>query len=125
MTQAPGRCGRSRLTPRQRITFLAGLFWVESHFSLAYISEAAPFLSLRAFAAGLAPQPFQERALTAWVLRGTNRFDSPGLEAGLHRLLPAMGAGFNETTLVLCIIAWLSMAASIVMTRETLIRLTG
>jgi hypothetical protein len=125
MTQAPGQCGRSRLTPRQRITFLAALILVASHFSLAYISEAAPFLSLRAFAAGLAPQPFQERALTAWVLRGANRFDSPQFEAALHRLLPAMGDAFNETTLVLLIIAWVSMAASIVITRETLLKLTG
>jgi hypothetical protein len=125
MTQAPGQCGRSRLTPRQRITFLVALILVASHFSLAYISEAAPFLSLRAFAAGLAPQPFQERALTAWVLRGANRFDSPQFEATLHRLLPAMGAGFNETTLVLLVIAWMSMAASIVITRETLLKLTG
>jgi hypothetical protein len=125
MTQALGQCGRSRLTPRQRITFLVALILVASHFSLAYISEAAPFLSLRAFAAGLAPQPFQERALTAWVLRGANRFDSPQFEATLHRLLPAMGAGFNETTLVLLVIAWMSMAASIVITRETLLKLTG
>jgi hypothetical protein len=125
MTQLLGQCGRSRLTPRQRITFLAALILVTSHFSLAYISEAAPFLSLRAFAAGLAPQPFQERALTAWVLRGANRFDSPQFEATLHRLLPAMGAGFDETTLVLLIIAWVSMAASIVITRETLRKLTG
>ena len=125
MTQVAVQSGRSRLSRRQQLLFVAALLLVTSHFSLAYISETAPFLSLRAFAAGLAPQPFQERALTASVLRGTNRFDSPGLEAGLHRLLPAMGAGFNETTLVLCIIAWLSMAASIVMTRATLIRLTG
>jgi hypothetical protein len=125
MTQPLGQCGRSRLTPRQRISFLAALILVTSHFSLAYISEAAPFLSLRAFAAGLAPQPFQERALTAWVLRGANRFDSPQFEAALHRLLPAMGDTFNETTLVLLIIAWMSMAASIVITRETLLKLTG
>jgi hypothetical protein len=125
MTQVPGQCERSRLSPPQRITFLAALILVASHFSLAYISEAAPFLSLRAFAAGLAPQPFQERALTAWVLRGANRFDSPQFEAALHRLLPAMGDAFNETTLVLLIIAWISMAASIVITRETLLKLTG
>jgi hypothetical protein len=125
MTQAPGQCGRSRLTPAQRITFLVALILVTSHFSLAYISEAAPFLSLRAFAAGLAPQPFQERALTAWALRGANRFDSPQFEATLHRLLPAMGDAFNETTLILLIIAWMSIAASIVITRETLLKLTG
>ncbi|HEY1963405.1 MAG TPA: hypothetical protein VGG59_00675 [Acidobacteriaceae bacterium] len=125
MTSGSGQCGRSTLTPRQRITFLAALILVASHFSLAYISEAAPFLSLRAFAAGLAPQPFQERALTAWILRGANRFDSPQFEAALHRLLPAMGDAFNETTLVLLIIAWISMAASIVVTRETLLKLTG
>ena len=125
MTQTLSQCGRSRLTLRQRITFLAALILVASHFSLAYIAEAAPFLSLRAFAAGLAPQPFQERALTAWVLRGANRFDSPQIEAMLHRLLPAMGDAFNETTLVLLIITWVSMAASIVITRETLLKLTG
>jgi hypothetical protein len=125
MTSGSGQCGRSTLTPRQRIIFLAALILVASHFSLAYISEAAPFLSLRAFAAGLAPQPFQERALTAWILRGANRFDSPQFEAALHRLLPAMGDAFNETTLVLLIIAWISMAASIVVTRETLLKLTG
>jgi hypothetical protein len=125
MIDAPEQCGRKMLSRRQRLIFLAALLLVTSHFSLAYISEAAPFLSLRAFAAGLAPQPFQERALTAWFLRGANRLDSPGFEAGLHRLLPAMGAAFNETTLVLLIIAWLSMAASIVITRETLLKLTG
>jgi hypothetical protein len=125
MSKAPAHCGRNRLSRRQRLIFLAALLLVTSHFSLAYISEAAPFLSLRAFAAGLAPQPFQERALTAWLLRGANQLDSPGFEAGLHRLLPAMGAAFNETTLVLLMVAWLSMAASIVITRETLIKLTG
>jgi hypothetical protein len=125
MTQTPVSYQGSRLTRRQRITFLLALILVASHFSLAYISEAAPFLSLRAFAAGVAPQPFQERALTAWMLRSANRFDSPQFEAALHRLLPAMGEAFNETTLVLLIIAWISMAASIVITRETLLKLTG
>jgi len=125
MTQAPDPCGRSRLSPRQRLTFFAALLLVTSHFSLAYISETAPFLSLRAFAAGLESQPFQERALTAWLLRGANRFDSPALEQSLHCLLPSMGAAFNETTLVLLTVAWLSMAASIVITRATLIELTG
>ena len=104
---------------------LAALLLVTSHFSLAYISDTAPFLSLRAFAAGLESQPFQERALTGWLLRATGRLDSPGLEVELHRLLPAMGSAFNETTLVLLVVAWLSMAASIVITRETLMKLTG
>jgi hypothetical protein len=125
MTEEPGQSGRDSLSPRQRFAFVAALLLVTSHFSLAYISEAAPFLSLRAFAAGLESQPFQERALTAWLLRGANQFDSQQFEDGLHRLLPAMGAAFDETNLVLLIIAWLSMAASIVVTRETLIRLTG
>ena len=52
MTQTPVSYQGSRLTRRQRITFLVALILVASHFSLAYISEAAPFLSLRAFAAG-------------------------------------------------------------------------
>jgi hypothetical protein len=115
----------SRLSPEQRFTFWAALLLVTSHFSLAYISETAPFLDLRAFAAGAAAQPFQERALTAWMLRGAVRFDSPHFEQVLHRLLPAMGAAFNETTLVLLTVTWLSMAASIVLTRATLIELTG
>lgn len=125
MTQPPMQHGAGRLSTGQRLTFLAALLLVTSHFSLAYISEAAPFLDLRAFAAGVAAQPFQERALTAWMLRGANRFDSPHFEVVLHRLLPAMGAGFNETTLVLLMVTWVSMAASIVTTRATLTKLTG
>lgn len=113
------------LTPRARWIFVLALVLVTSHFSLAYISETAPFLQLRAFAAGLAPQPFQERALMAWLLRGTGSFDSPHLEAMLHRLLPALGTAFNETTLVLLLVAWFSMAASILLTRASLIKLTG
>jgi hypothetical protein len=125
MSETPGQCGRNRLSRRQGLTFLAALLLVTSHFSLAYISDTAPFLSLRAFAAGQESQPFQERALMGWLLRATGRLDSPGLEVELHRLLPAMGSGFNEITLVLLVVAWLSMAASIVITRETLMRLTG
>jgi hypothetical protein len=125
MTQASAQSGRTRLSTGQRLTFLAALLFVTSHFSLAYISETAPFLDLRAFAAGVAGQPFQERALTAWMLRGAARFDSPHFELVLHRMLPTMGAAFNETTLVLLIVTWLSMAASIVLTRATLIELTG
>jgi hypothetical protein len=124
MTGAPGQSGR-RLGGRQRLFFLAALLLVTTHFSLAYISETAPFLSLRAFAAGLESQPFQERVLTAWLLRGADRFDSSQVEHGLHRMLPAMGAAFDESTVVLLMIAWLSMAASIVITRETLVELTG
>lgn len=124
MTGTPGQ-SRRRPAGRQRLLFLAALLLVTSHFSLAYISETAPFLSLRAFAAGLESQPFQERALTAWLLRGADRFDSPQLEHGLHRMLPAMGAALNERTIVLLLVTWLSMAASIVITRETLIELTG
>jgi hypothetical protein len=113
------------LSPSQRLTFLAALLLVTSHFSLAYISEAKPFLDLRAFAAGVTGQPFQERALTAWMLRGATRFDTPHFELILHRFLPSMGAAINGTTLMLLMITWLSMAASIVITRATLIKLTG
>jgi len=125
MSETSRQFGRNRLSRRQGLTFLAALLLVTSHFSLAYISDTAPFLSLRAFAAGQESQPFQERALMGWLLRATGRLDSPGLEVELHRLLPAMGSGFNEITLVLLVVAWLSMAASIVITRETLMRLTG
>ena len=116
---------RGSLSGRQRFVFVAALLLVTSHFSLAYISETAPFLDLRAFAAGLTGNPFQERALMAWLLHGASRFDSPHLEQVLHRLLPAMGAAFNETTVVLLAVVWFSMAASIIFTRETLIKLTG
>jgi hypothetical protein len=125
MTQADRPQRGSRLSLAQRLAFLAALLLVTSHFSLAYISEAKPFLDLRAFAAGVTGQPFQERALTAWMLRGATRFDTPHFELALHRFLPAMGAAFNGTTLMLLIIAWLSMGASIVVTRATLIKLTG
>jgi hypothetical protein len=125
MTRVAGQNERSGLSPGQRLAFLTALLLVTSHFSLAYISEAKPFLDLRAFAAGLTGQPFQERALTAWMLRGAARSDSPHFELVLHRLLPAMGTAFNETMLVLLIVTWLSMAASIVITRATLFKLTG
>jgi hypothetical protein len=124
MTQADRPQRGSSLSRAQRLAFLAALLLVTSHFSLAYISEAKPFLDLRAFAAGVTGQPFQERALTAWMLRGATRFDTPHFELALHRFLPAMGAAFNGTTLMLLIIAWLSMGASIVVTRATLIKLT-
>jgi hypothetical protein len=125
MTQADRPQRGSGLSPAQRIAFLAALLLVTSHFSLAYISEAKPFLDLRAFAAGVTGQPFQERALTAWMLRGATRFDTPHFDLALRHFLPAMGASFNGTTLMLVIIAWLSMGASIVITRATLIKLTG
>lgn len=116
---------RAKLTLRQRLTFLAALLLVTSHFSLAYISETAPFLPLDAFAAGRVSQPFQERALTAWMLRGASRFDSLQFEALLHRMLPALGPAFNQAMLVLFLAAWLSIMASILLTRASLTRLTG
>ncbi|HEX6770577.1 MAG TPA: hypothetical protein VF126_01035 [Acidobacteriaceae bacterium] len=125
MMESAARHARSSLTPRQRWIFFLALVLVTSHFSLAYIAGTKPFLVLRAFAAGQESQPFQERALTAWVLRGANRFDSAQLESALHRLLPAMGAEFNETMLTLLIVAWCSMAASILLTRASLMKLTG
>ncbi|HEY3990246.1 MAG TPA: hypothetical protein VGM02_13170 [Acidobacteriaceae bacterium] len=125
MTQAERSHDRSRLSPGGRVTFIVALLLVTSHFSLAYISETTPFLPLGAFAAGHVSRTFQQRALMAWVLRGATRFDSPHFEILLHRLLPAMGAAFNETMLVLLIATWLSMAASIVITRASLIKLTG
>jgi hypothetical protein len=125
MTQVDRPQSGASFSPAQRLAFLAALLLVTSHFSLAYISEAKPFLDLRAFAAGVTGQPFQERALTAWMLRGATRFDTPHFELVLHRFLPAMGAAFNGTTLMLLIVTWLSMGASIVITRATLIKLTG
>jgi len=80
MTQADRPQRASGLSTAQRLAFLAALLLVTSHFSLAYISEAKPFLDLRAFAAGVTGQPFQERALTAWMLRGATRFDTPHFE---------------------------------------------
>lgn len=61
----------------------------------------------------------------AWVLRGANHLDSPQVESELHRLLPALGAAFNETELTLLIVVWFSMAASILLTRASLVKLTA
>jgi hypothetical protein len=98
---------------------------VASHFSLAYIADTTSFLSLPRFAAGMERQPFQERALTAWLLRGVLRFDGPVAEERIHHLLPALGSSFTLASMTLLLLCWASMAGAILLTRLSVLRLTS
>ena len=77
------------------------LFWalallVALHFTLAYAFNTTPYLTLADYAAGTERLPFQNRALTGWVLRA--------LHAGLGAPLPAIFASL-VTASVLVILA--------------------
>ncbi len=114
---------------RQRLLFTAAVLAVSLHFALSYLSRAEPFLDIGAFAHGRASLPFQNRALTGWVLRGAMALDGSGTEGGVHAGLGhfhwSYGGQTTTVTAVLFLLAFASMVAVLTSTRASLQRLTG
>jgi hypothetical protein len=110
---------------RQRLLSLAAALVVSLHFVLAYARHSPLLLDLRVFAAGRAELPFQERALTAWLLRWVLRCDSVGLERELHRILPPSAGWMDLGSTFVLAMAFAGIMAAILATRASLERLTG
>src|SRR5258705_8403728 len=61
-----------RRSARHVVFYLILLGLVSSHFALSYMLHTNPQFNLHDYLNGKAPQPFQYRALTAWVLYFTS-----------------------------------------------------
>ncbi len=110
---------------RHRLLFTAALLAVSLHFTLCYLAWAQPFLDLTAFAQGHASLPFQNRALTGWILRGAMALDHGALHGLLAHVHWSYGGQGAMVTAVLFLLAFGSMAGVLVSTRASLGRLTG
>lgn len=55
---------------RYRLAYVAMVLLVSSHFALAYLTGTKSYVNIIAYVQGEAPLPYQYRALAAWILHG-------------------------------------------------------
>src|SRR5262245_48345836 len=106
---------RERTVARTAI-YLTFVGLISSHFALAYLTGPRPYLNLKDYVNGVAPLPFQYRALTSWILSFLS--DTPLIRA-VSNVLPAP---FHEPEqLALLLVVVIAVASFIEISRRSII----
>ena len=110
----------SRRSTRHMVFYLILLGLVSSHFALSYLMSTHPQFNLHDYLNGTAPQPFQYRALPAWILYLTS---NTTLARSIAAQLPAPFS--DPEQLMFLLLVAISMGGMIEITRRCILAVTS
>src|SRR5882672_10483267 len=109
-----------RRSTRNMVFYLILLGLVSSHFALSYLMSTHPQFNLHDYLDGKAPQPFQYRALPAWILYLTS---NTTLARSISAHLPAPFS--DPEQLMFLLLVAISMGGMIEITRRCILAVTS
>ncbi len=116
----PAAVASRRRSTRHVVFYLILLGLVSSHFALSYMMSTHPQFNLHDYLNGKAPQPYQYRALPAWILYLTS---NTTLARSISAQLPAPFSD-SEQLMFLLLVA-MSMGGMIEITRRCILAVTS
>jgi hypothetical protein len=109
-----------RRSTRQMVSYVILLGLVSSHFALAYLMNTHQQFNLHDYLNGKAPQPYQYRALPAWIL---SLMSNTTLARSISAQLPAPFS--DPEQLMFLLLVAISMAGMIEITRRCILAVTS